>query len=60
MDSNMNETPKGTNGCENTSFEPSVVQIAPKLWSVALKKERIDTLIVNPQENVFFSACIAH
>jgi len=27
--------PKGTNGCEITSFEPLSVKIAPKLWPVA-------------------------
>jgi len=29
--SNINVTPKGTNGCEITSFKPLSVKIAPKL-----------------------------
>ena len=34
--------PKGTNGCEITSFEPLSVKIATKLWPVAPTKKRTD------------------
>jgi len=37
--------PKGTIGCEITSFEPLSVKIAPKLLPVAATKKRIDRQI---------------
>jgi len=34
--------PKGPSGCENTSFEPLSVKIAPKLRLVAATKKQTD------------------
>jgi len=31
-------TPKGTNGCRNTSYEPLSVKIALKMWPVGIAK----------------------
>ena len=50
--------PKGTNGCENTSFEPLCVKIAPKLWPVAATKKGIDRYVnkkKSTQNRVFFT-----
>ena len=35
-------SPKGTNSCKITSFEPLSVKIARKLWPVAPTKKRTD------------------
>ena len=52
--------PKGTNGCEITSFEPLSVKIAPKLWPVAATKKRTDRYVNKkiPHKTCIFHACV--
>jgi len=42
MANNINDTPKGTDDCKNTSCEPFSITTAPELWPVAPRKTGMD------------------